>query len=144
MLTIEFSPPKHETCPCCGSTVTYLTRFVSQDGHAWAIYCVYLSATHSSDFVPVLVSIGEWADDAPSSGRQSFFLHIREGDEQYSVNVRDADESPWDRDGFFGRTLDRVEALRHPRLSDVFHIADHIVTQDVLVIEHLASLQRPA
>ena len=144
MLEIESAPPESATCQCCGAPVTYLTRFVSLHGSAYAIYCVHLSAAHSPGFLPVLVSIGDWADDAPSSRRQSFFLHIRETDSQYVVDIRSADESPWNRAGFFGRTLDRQEALRHPRLAEVFHITDHIATQDALAIEFLASNPRPA
>jgi hypothetical protein len=37
-----------------------------------------------------------------------------------------------------GMTLNREEALAHPRIKDVFHISDHIVTEDFLVIEYLA------
>jgi hypothetical protein len=33
-----------------------------------------------------------------------------------------------------GRTLDKPEALKHSNISDVFHIADHILFDDMPII----------
>jgi hypothetical protein len=99
------------------------------------------SNNHRPLHVSVLISIGEWGDDAPPSERCSFYLWIRLEGNQYQVSVRDAAESPWGDVDIFGRTLNRAEALAHPRISDIFHITDHIVIEDKPVIDFLAEGQ---
>jgi hypothetical protein len=44
--------------------------------------------------------------------------------------VTDAAASPWKNAMVIGRMLDRAEALAHPRIREVFHITDHITTED--------------
>ncbi len=140
MLTIEFEPPAIDAkpCECCGGFTTRLTRFVLNDGNAYAVYYAMFSDNHPDGYVSVLISIGEWADDAPPSGRCAFYLRIRATANNFQVNVRDAAESPWGNVQMFGRTLDRDEALAHPRIQEVFQISDHIVTEDTPVIDYLS------
>jgi hypothetical protein len=47
--------------------------------------------------------------------------------------VIDASESPWKNAKVIGRILDRVEALAHPLIDEVFHITDHMVEDDALL-----------
>jgi hypothetical protein len=143
MLTIEFEPPvQGEPCECCGGRTTSLTRFVYWDGDAHAVYYASLSDTHPLGYVSVLISIGEWGEDAPPSARDSFYVRIRLNAENFEVNVRSGHESPWDAADIMGRTLERDEALAHPRLKEVFHITDHIVTEDTPVIEYLSKEEK--
>ena len=138
MLTIELSAPVvGEPCKCCGGRTTKLTRFVYSDGDAYAVYWAIFSENHPHRFVSVLISIGEWTEDAPPSRRCSFYVQIWTKGDNYQVSVRDAAESPWDTAEFMGRTLDRAEGLAHPRIKDVFHITDHIVVEDTPIIEYL-------
>lgn len=44
--------------------------------------------------------------------------------------IVNADESPWCDAKVIGKMLDRDEALIHPWIKDVFHITDHMVTDD--------------
>jgi hypothetical protein len=138
MLTIEFEPPVFDRCACCDGQNTRLTRFVQRNGDAYAIYYAAFSDQHPTRHVHLLISIGDWAEDALTSARTAFYLRIRATKDQFEVTVCDAAESPWDRLGFYGRTLDREEALAHPMVRDVFHITDHIVAEDAPVIEYLS------
>jgi hypothetical protein len=140
MLSIEFEPSvtDSEPCECCGGRTTRLTRFVYSGDNAFAVYYAQFSDNHPNRYVSVLVSIGEWGNDAPSSDRAAFYLRIWTNAENFQVSVRDAAESPWGEVHIFGRTLDRDEALAHPRIKDVFHISDHIVTEDCPAIEYLS------
>jgi hypothetical protein len=137
MLRIEFEPPTTEPCSCCGGRTTRLTRFVYRDRDAYAVYYAMFSDNHPQRYVSVLVSIGEWGDDAPPSGRSAVYLRIWTTPESFQVTVRDARESPWGDVAIMGRTLDRDKALAHPRIKEVFHITDHIVSEDSPVIEYL-------
>jgi hypothetical protein len=140
MLKIEFEPPTTDSkpCECCGGFTTRLTRFVYLDGNAYAVYYALFSDNHPDGFVSVLISIGEWANDAPPSGRCTFYLRIWTSVDNFQVTVRDVTESPWGEIPNFGRALSREEALAHPRIKDIFHISDHIVTEDTPIIQYLS------
>jgi hypothetical protein len=45
---------------------------------------------------------------------------------------------PWSDADFLGRMLSRDEALRHPWLQEVFHITDHIASDDPDVREYFS------
>lgn len=138
MLTIEFEPPVESApCECCGGRTTRLTRFVRSDGDAYAIYYALFSDGHPGRAVSVTVSIGEWGEGSTPDQRVAFALELRATDSQYQVGIVDADQSPWREATFIGRTLDRGEALAHPRIKDVFHITDHIVVEDKPVNAYL-------
>ncbi|HEX8778662.1 MAG TPA: hypothetical protein VF738_11150, partial [Rhodanobacter sp.] len=53
------------------------------------------------------------------------------------VRVCNADESPWRETNILGRMLDRDEALAHPLIKDVCHIADHIYLEDPSFMAHM-------
>ena len=131
MLIIETDePPRVELCQCCGGTTTWLTRFVYSDGDAFAVYYAAFSDEHPEREIKIAVGIGEWGDEATPDERRSFALLMRETDTEFAVTVTDAAESPWRGSEIIGPMLDRKEALAHPRISDVFHITDHMITDD--------------
>jgi hypothetical protein len=55
------------------------------------------------------------------------------------VGLVDAKESPWSHATFLGQILDREEALKHSWVKEVFHITDHIVAEDKMVIDYFKS-----
>ena len=55
----------------------------------------------------------------------------------YQVGLIDKDECPWNDVELLGKMLDREESLKHPWKDEVFHITDHIVTDDNEVIKYL-------
>src|SRR4051812_41589575 len=127
MLTIEFEPPNQTgPCECCGGRTTKLTRVVHSDGGAFAIYYARFFDSHDDRAVLITVSIGEWGEGSTPDQRCAFALRIWPGVENHNVTVLDAVHSPWQDVEILGRTLDRAEALLHPRLQDVFHITDHM------------------
>ena len=127
MLIIEFSDPDiSQPCECCGGRTVALTRFVTEDGDAYAIYYIRYSMDHLERPASATVSIGNWGEDASPDQRNAFALKLRGN----GVCVTDSEDSPWKDVALIGRTLDREEALAHPRIKDVFHITDHIYLED--------------
>jgi hypothetical protein len=138
MLTIECEPPvRSEPCECCGGHTTALTRFVHSDGDAFAIYYVRFSDNHEDRVVVATVSIGEWGEGSTPEQRCAFVLRLWPSGENHNVTVLDAADSPWRHVTLIGRTLDRAEALAHPLLEDVFHITDHMVSEDAPLRDYL-------
>lgn len=130
MIDIEFEKPVYEVCDCCGGTTTRLTRFVHRDGDAYAIYYAMYSDNHPERVVKVAVSLGGWGEDAIPQNRTAFALAVRCDESEYMVTVVDADESPWQGARIIGKMLNRDQALNHPWIGDVFHLSDHMVTDD--------------
>jgi hypothetical protein len=134
---IEFEAPRHATCACCGRRTTRLTRFVTRDGDAFAVYLVMYTEGHEDRDAWALVGLGRWGEDAPpETGRAAFALRLWLADDSYKVSVVDAEHAPWDT-GFLGRRLSREEALQHPWLEEVFALSDQMVVRDQPLIDHL-------
>jgi len=137
-ITIEFEDPvQDDPCPCCGGRTTRLTRFVYLNGDAHAVYYASFSDKHPDRWVSVAVSLGDWTDGSEPVNRLAFALRLRAVESEFQVSVVDAALSPWNDVAILGRMLDRSEALAHPWIKEVFHISDHIVTEDRIVRDYL-------
>src|SRR5690606_18252617 len=130
MIEIELEPPTTELCECCGTETVRLTRLVLQDGDAHAVYYAQYSRGHETDRINVLVSLGEWGDSTTPEDRLAFPLQLWASEDNYNVSLVDASASPWSHVTFLRRILDRDEALAHPWRAEVFHITDHMVSDD--------------
>ena len=136
MLTIECEAPNNRTCECCGGVTTSLTRFVFDDGDAYAAYYARFASRHPDRTVQALVSIGEWGEGSEPWDRVAFPLEIRVAGNEFLVGLVDRENSPWKDVQIMGRVLDREEALAHERVQEVFHITDHMVVDDAILRAH--------
>jgi hypothetical protein len=141
VIEIEFEPPYLSTCECCGAVTTRLTRFVSEDDAAYAVYYACMSDNHP-DEMKVAVSVGAWGDGSAPADRTAFALRLWQDESQFGVTVEDASASPWQSVELIGRMLDRSDALAHPRVKDVFHVTDHIFADDPEVKAFFARTSR--
>lgn len=131
MIRIEFEPATTSApCPCCGGKTTALTRFVSKDDDAYAIYYARFSDNHPERVVAATISLGDWGEEAEPGDRVAFAVRIWVVGGSYQVGLVDAADSPWKDVEIIGRTLDRAEALAHPWVKEAFHITDHMVADD--------------
>jgi hypothetical protein len=137
MLTFECEDPNRSRCDCCGGVTVSLTRFVYEDGDAYAIYYARFGEQHDPRVVEAVVSVGEWGEGTGPWDRVAFPLRLRAAETEYQVTVVNAAESPWHGVDLLGRMLDREEALAHERLAEVFHLTDHMVVDDHAIREHL-------
>jgi hypothetical protein len=139
MLTIEFGTPHEPTlCADCGGTTSTLTRFVHKDGEPHAIYYARFSNNHPRGDMALAVGLGEFGTDSPEAERHrvSFGLVLYVVDLRYQVAVVEPEQSPWSNARVIGRMLTRTEALAHPRIKEVFHITDHMVTDDPEIMKY--------
>lgn len=135
MLEIEFEDPISEICDCCGNEIVRLTRFVYKNNNAFAIYYITFTKNHSEKEAIGLISIGDWGSDKRPVNRFSFPFKIWTHNLKYQIGLINKNESKW-KDKILGHILDREEALEHPWIKDVFHITDHIVTEDKEVVNY--------
>ena len=138
MIEIEFEDPTFDYCECCGKETIRLTRFVYQDGDAFAVYYAKFTKGHDKNVLYGLIGLGEWGEGAEPSDRLAFPFRIWTNESHFQVGLVDKSESPWEDATYLGRILDREEALQHPWLRDVFHITDHIVVEDEPVVEYFS------
>jgi hypothetical protein len=107
-----------------------LTRFVYQDGDAFAVYYAKFTRGHSKPVVYGLIGLGAWGEGTEPTDRLAFPFRIWTNDKHYQVGLVNREESPWSDATYLGRILDREEALTHPWVKDVFHLTDHMVVDD--------------
>ena len=139
MLEIEYEEPEFSVCDCCGGTTTRLTRFVSQDGDAFAIYYAAFSNNHPENRLTGIVSLGEWWEDEVPESRVAFAFEMWPDENNYNVGIIDAANSQWADANVIGHKLSREMALVHPWLKDVFHITDHMTEDDPEIKAFLAN-----
>jgi hypothetical protein len=132
---IEFAEPSYSTCDCCGGTTTRLTRFVTREGNAFAVYFANFSDNHPDRYVSVLVGFGNWSEDASPIERTAVGLRIWTNETSYQVGVVDAGDY-WETE-LLGKRLTREQALKSEWLQEAFDLSDHIVECDQPVIEYL-------
>jgi hypothetical protein len=73
----------------------------------------------------------------PKESQSRFAIKPMEGG--LGTTVVDAKETPWSGVILGARVLDRDEALNHPRLTEVFHVVDHIIEEDPVVYAHFSA-----
>jgi hypothetical protein len=132
---IEFAEPSFSRCDCCGGTTTRLTRFVTREDNAFAVYFANFSEKHADRCVSVLVGFGDWSEDASPNGRTAVALRIWTDETSYQVGVVDGCDY-WETD-FLGQRLTREQALESEWLNEAFDLSDHIVECDLPVIDYL-------
>jgi len=130
MIKIELTEPNKSTCECCNKETTNLTRFVYNEEGAFAIYYAAFSSGHSEDGIIGVISLGDWDEDEVSPNRVAFAFRLWQDENNHNVTITDANESPWHNTKIIGRKLTREGALSHSWIKDVFHITDHMVTDD--------------
>jgi hypothetical protein len=137
MNQIEFEEPEISVCECCGRASKRLTRFVTRNGDAFAVYYVKFTEGHDNRKAYVMVGFGDWDDNAlPDEARTSFTYEIWLADDAYQLSLIDPDQSPWDT-GYLGHRLSAIEARAHPLLQEVFDLSDHIVRCDESLVAYL-------
>ncbi|MFK8297205.1 hypothetical protein ACI76O_02300 [Capnocytophaga cynodegmi] len=136
MITIEFEAPKFEKCNYCNAKITQLTRFVYQDNEAFAYYYAKFEDHNNPKVVECLVVLCEWDENNEKIIKKTGFpLKIWVKDDNYNITLTKKDECPWKNIPEV-EILDREQSLNHLQKSDVFHITDHIVTEDKEVIAY--------
>ncbi|GJQ07275.1 hypothetical protein CAPN010_14330 [Capnocytophaga cynodegmi] len=136
MITIEFEAPKFEKCNCCNANITQLTRFVYQDNEAFAYYYAKFEDHNDPKVVECLVVLCEWDENNEEIIKKTGFpLKIWAKDDNYNITLTNKDECPWKNIPEV-EILDREQSLNHLQKSDVFHITDHIVAEDMPIIRY--------
>lgn len=139
MIELEFEEPTIESCECCGNEMVRFTRFVYQDGDAFAVYYAKFTRSHDDKVVYGLLSLGEWGEGSEPQNRKAFPFKIWTNETHFQVGLTEGDESPWNDVEYLGEILNRQEALKHPWIKDVFHITDHMVADDKQIVDYFTN-----
>jgi hypothetical protein len=126
---IEFTDPAISRCECCGARRVRLTRFVTRNGSAFAVYYASYSNNHPEQELAMLISLGDWSDEADPSRRSAFLCRVRATD-PYEVMLGDASTSLWSNVSVMGRLLTREEARAHSDKATAFAVLDEAMLRD--------------
>jgi hypothetical protein len=142
VITIELGDGStFATCVCCGAKAPSVVGFVYADGDAFAVYYAGWTEGHRPAKVSLIIGLGDWDDEATPEDRRSFGLRCWVEDDEVRFEVQEPAASRYGENEYLGRMLSRSAALADPELADVFHIAEHISTEDPRV---RATLEGPA
>jgi hypothetical protein len=141
MLTLEPGDEVVEhRCDHCAEVYRSTFGFIYRDDDAYATYHAALYARHPDRLVSLAITVGDdWSEEADQLERISVALRVRPAEDEFAMTVVDSNESPWAHASTHAGMLDRTLALAHPRIGEIFHVADHIVKEDLTVKAHLAS-----
>ncbi|MEH0156192.1 hypothetical protein V6R21_18730 [Limibacter armeniacum] len=137
MIEIEFEKPDIYDCNCCDNKTVRLTRFVYKDGDAHAVYYSQYTIGHKEKVVNGVLSLGKWWEGSTPADRIAFPFRIWMNEGEYLVGLMDKAECQWADVKNLGEMLDRKDGLEHPWIKEVFHITNHIVTEDEPIIDYL-------
>lgn len=145
VLTLEPGDEVREQhCEGCGAVHRFAFGFVYRDDDAYATYNVLLLAQHPDRRALLQVVIGDdWSDEGDPSQRVAVALRIKPIEGGLGATVVDANETPWSGVVLGTRVLDRDEALNNPKLTEVFHVVDHITEEDPVVSAHFNAGSAP-
>ena len=134
---IEFEPPEEGQCACCGARQQTLTRYVTRDGNAFAIYKALLTFGRHPHRAQVIAGFGRWDEDTAPSERTAITFDLWSDEGATNVTIVDERDSSWSS-GFFGEVLEREAALKHPLSKEVYGLMNHVLRCDEAVSAYLA------
>ncbi len=117
---------KHERCPSCGGENWLVHGFVYADEEPHGLYFVeWCEGQHDLRNAYMTISFGNYGDEeATGADRYAFCVETRcDGLALTDVPVRD-------RPDFLGRFVPRGEALAMDDIDHLWHVTDHIWTDD--------------
>ena len=142
MVTLKTTEPRTERCDCGQGDATRLTGvFLDDDGAPCGLYYAMFTDHHAEHAVAVIISVGDFSDGASPDDREAFAFAIRRGLKSAEVIVKDATQSVWSHVELLGKKLTDEEARQHPRLQEVFAMADRVILDDPPVLEYLRKPQ---
>lgn len=127
-------------CECCGASSRTAHGFVYRDGDAYAVYYAGWSDGHPGRRVSLAIAVGEWAEGTSPADRVSIGIRATRTPSSVDFMVLNSMESPWGDTPLLGKMLEREQALAHPALKGVVHVAEHIVRDDPRVRNFLDSI----
>lgn len=127
-LSIERGRENVTRCGCCGKQSHTIRGFLNDAHGAYGVYFAGYTENHQPAIGTLIVSLGDWSEKGTPADREAVLLRVR--GPNMEMMVGGPGDSPWGDVGVLGRILTRNEALKHPRLQDYYHAADHIVGED--------------
>lgn len=126
------------TCRCCGEQSTTGHGLVYRNGEAYAAYKAAWAAGHRRKAVSLVIGLADWDGDGPGDGRAGFGVTAYALGDTLGYRVADSEETPWEDTDIPKGMLARTEALSHPRLKDVFAVAEHVIRGHPALRQYLA------
>ena len=132
--------PEAAPCEHCGAKSQRAHGFLYRDNDAYGIYYAEWSYGHPGQGVSLAIAVGEWNEGSSPADRVSIGVRATPTASSIDFTVLNPHESPWGNTPLLGQMLDRKQALNHPVLKEVLHIAEHVVRDDMRICRFLDSI----
>jgi hypothetical protein len=118
-------PIKESLCPTCTGTNRLLHGYVYDDEYAHGLYFLeWCDGDHPHRAAFLTLSLGAFGDGTGASDRSSFCVEWR------ADGMRLSDQPARDNPDLLGEFIPRESALSVPKIDHLWHVADHVVTDD--------------
>jgi hypothetical protein len=118
-------PVKEDRCSTCGGTNRLMHGYVYDAEYPHAIYFLeWCDGDHPHRIAWLTIGLGAFGDGTDASDRNSFCIEWR------AEGMRLAEDPARDRPELLGTFLPRDIALNAPNIDQLWHVADHVVTDD--------------
>jgi hypothetical protein len=116
---------KENPCANCGGTNRLLLGYAYEDGYAYGVYFVeWCDGQHPHRSAFFTIGLGSWGDGTDATDRMSFGIEWR------AAGMRLTDEPARDDLQLLGAFTPRDGALQLSNIEQLWHVVDHIVTDD--------------
>ena len=129
-------------CACCQQPSQMASGLVYHDGDAHAVYLASWSTGHRAEGVRLVVSIGDWSENAAPKDRIAVALSCRLEGPQVQFYVVSPERSPYAGFAYLGELLPEPDALAHPHIAAFLDVARQVVREDTRVRSYLKALAR--
>lgn len=138
-IKIEIGNPRTpRKCECCGATIQSSHGFVYRDDWAFAVYQAAWCDGHPQDQVNARIEVGgDWGNPDNRPNHEYFGIRIFRTPRETAFGFIGPEESMWVSDEEAPRFLSREAALAHPLKSEIFHIAEHLASDDTRIKDFL-------
>ena len=126
LVRIEPEPPiKEGPCDLCGGTTRLLHGYVYEVDQPRGIYFLeWCDGNHQRRAAFLTLGLGSFEEQSSADDRRAFCI------EWHAGGMSLTKEAARDRPDLLGAFVPRDEALKMPHIDQVWHVCDHVISDD--------------
>ena len=125
----------NESCPHCKELFTVSRGSVYDGSEGVGIYLAALHNCSGGRTGHLAIAVKEGYGGSTETWAAA--LQVVSGEMNFEMSLVDPEYSPWKDTDYLGRMLHRDEVIAGSLSDTIFHIADHIVTENLTVNSYL-------
>jgi hypothetical protein len=117
-----------QNCEHCGEMFKISRGSVYENAKGFSIYLAAMHQCSEGKLVHLAIAVKESYKDFQETCAVAMKIYPTES--EFEMTVVDSIDSPWQKESYLGRMLNREEAINSSLIDTFFQIADHIVVDN--------------